>query len=86
MKKFENLGKSLNKEEQKKIFGGNPPGEGGTNGAYCNCYCGDGQTFSDPTQLDGCCNSNESCLTRCNAQTTCQTGSMYALCKGSCAA
>lgn len=83
MKKFENLGRMLSKEEQKMILGGDAP-EGGSNGGYCNCYCGDGQTFSDPTRLDGCCTSNEYCLTKCNNEASCQTGSMYALCKGSC--
>lgn len=37
MKKFEQLGKSLSKQEQKSIMGGNFPPDDNT--LYCSCDC-----------------------------------------------
>jgi hypothetical protein len=52
MKKFENLGKSLSKTEQKKIVGGveDPPG-----GGFCN---GDGDVCGEPNDPP-CCQTDK---------------------------
>ena len=46
MKKFENLGKILSKEDQKKLKGGDPPA---TN------KCGDGCVIQVPPQCEAAC-------------------------------
>ena len=49
MKKFENLGRTLSKAEQRKILGGAEPKDNS-----CNTYCGSG---SGVTCTDTCTNS-----------------------------
>lgn len=76
----------LSRAQLKNVLGGTSLSTtgGGAKGSYCNCYCGNGTTFSDPISLDGCCDSADSCLGRCQGSVTCDNGSIYALCKGSC--
>jgi len=56
MKKFENLGRMLSKEEQRHILGGNPPGGGVTCKTKCFKWNGsemDEGTCSKKTQTIG---------------------------------
>jgi len=50
MKKFENLGRMLSKEEQKRIMGGDPPGEG-----QCGETCSDTTVCTQPNGENGHC-------------------------------
>ena len=65
MKKFENLGRMLSKDEQRKIKGGNPP-EGGTHCSNSNTTC---RYYESGTgYVNGHCETNSANQCVCKSQ------------------
>ncbi len=54
MKKFENLGRKLSKNEQKKILGGNPPGSDCPTGEFKYDCCLEWVSGSPDSHEDSC--------------------------------
>ncbi len=55
MKKFENLGRRLTKEEKRNTLGGNPPED---SEYCCMLYCSEGTTFLGKVSIGNNCGSN----------------------------